>query len=72
MQPVKSPAVIIHLSCRTSNRGWDAGFSSSVSPRATSTLFEFITPAWMRNPNFPRQGAAQDRLLQFDQALSGG
>jgi deferrochelatase/peroxidase EfeB len=40
--------------------------------RTLSTQFEFITRAWMRNPNFPQPGAGADRLLTFDQALCGG
>jgi deferrochelatase/peroxidase EfeB len=31
--------------------------------RTTSTQFEFIFRAWLRNPDFPHQGAGADRLL---------
>lgn len=41
--------------------------------RTISTQFEFITRAWMRNPNFPHPGAGVDRLLAFDtRVLAGG
>ena len=40
--------------------------------RTISTQFEFIVRAWMRNANFPRPGAGQDRILAFDQAVCGG
>jgi deferrochelatase/peroxidase EfeB len=31
--------------------------------RSISTQFEFIFRAWLRNPDFPQQGAGLDRLL---------
>jgi deferrochelatase/peroxidase EfeB len=40
--------------------------------RTTSTQFEFIMRAWMRNVNFPQPGAGADRLLAFDQTVVAG
>lgn len=41
--------------------------------RTISTQFEFMTRAWLINPNFPRPGAGVDRLRAFDsQVLTGG
>lgn len=41
--------------------------------RSISTQFEFIFRAWMRNSNFPREGAGQDRLFAFeDSVIAGG
>lgn len=41
--------------------------------RTIATQFEFITRAWLTNPNFPRPGAGIDRLRAFDQhVLAGG
>jgi hypothetical protein len=31
--------------------------------RTTSTQFEFILRAWLRNPHFPTENAGTDRLL---------
>lgn len=40
--------------------------------RTISTQFEFIWRAWVKNENFPRQGAGRDRILAFDEPLCGG
>jgi Dyp-type peroxidase family len=41
--------------------------------RSTSTQFEFIMRAWMRNRDFPAAGAGVDALLAFDEkVLAGG
>ncbi len=40
--------------------------------RSISTQFEFIFRACMRNPNFPREGAGTDRLLDFDRTVVAG
>lgn len=40
--------------------------------RTLSTQYEFITRAWLRNPNFPEPGTGIDRLLHVDSALCGG
>jgi deferrochelatase/peroxidase EfeB len=40
--------------------------------RSISTQFEFITRAWMRNPNFPQPGTGNDRLLEFDPTVVAG
>lgn len=41
--------------------------------RTISTQFEFITRAWLTNPDFPHPGAGVDRLKAFDtQVLAGG
>jgi len=41
--------------------------------RSLSTQFEFITRAWLNNPNFPTPGAGIDALSTFVQpAVAGG
>jgi Dyp-type peroxidase family len=41
--------------------------------RTTSTQFEFILRAWIKNPDFPKPGSGVDPLLQeFEQVLLGG
>jgi Dyp-type peroxidase family len=43
--------------------GMQRGLAFIAFARTTSTQFEFIFRAWMRNPDFPQQGAGADRLL---------
>jgi deferrochelatase/peroxidase EfeB len=42
--------------------------------RTISTQFEFIVRGWMRNPDFPTQGAGVDQLFGklAEQVLGGG
>ena len=41
--------------------------------RTLTTQFEFITAAWMMNPNFPEPNTGVDALRQFEgQVLVGG
>lgn len=40
--------------------------------RTISTQFEFITRAWLNNPDFPRPGAGRDLLAQFDRTVLAG
>lgn len=56
-----------------SNQGLQRGLIFISFGRTLSTQFEFITRAWLINPNFPHQGAGVDRLREFDSAvLTGG
>lgn len=40
--------------------------------RSISTQFEFITRAWINNPDFPGPGAGIDRLRAFESVLWSG
>jgi hypothetical protein len=40
--------------------------------RSISTQFEFMEPAWRRNPEFPHQRAGVDLLVGFEHVLCGG
>lgn len=56
-----------------STDGFDRGLLFISFGRTLSTQFEFIFRAWMRNPNFPNEGAGPDRLFQFEnRVLAGG
>lgn len=55
-----------------SHEGLGRGLLFIAFARSISTQFEFITRAWMRNVNFPQEGAGADRLLQFDQTVTAG
>ena len=56
-----------------STAGYDRGLVFIAFGRTISTQFEFIFRAWMRNPNFPDNGAGVDRLFRFEkQTLAGG
>lgn len=56
-----------------STDGFDRGLLFISFGRTLSTQFEFIFRAWMRNPNFPTEGAGPDRLFKFEnQVLAGG
>lgn len=56
-----------------STDGFDRGLLFISFGRTLSTQFEFIFRAWMRNPNFPKEGAGPDRLFQFEnRVLAGG
>jgi deferrochelatase/peroxidase EfeB len=53
--------------------GLDRGLLFIAYGRTISTQFEFIFRAWMRNPNFPSNGAGVDALFGFEkQILCGG
>ena len=43
--------------------GMQRGLAFISFARSISTQFEFIFRAWLRNPDFPQQGAGLDRLL---------
>jgi deferrochelatase/peroxidase EfeB len=52
---------------------FDRGLVFVAFGRTISTQFEFVFRAWMRNPNFPREGAGADRLFSFEKAtITGG
>lgn len=52
--------------------GFDRGLLFISFARTLSTQFEFIFRAWMRNPNFPTQGAGADRLFKFENRVIAG
>jgi Dyp-type peroxidase family len=55
--------------------GMTRGLAFVSFARSTSTQFEFIVRAWLRNPDFPSPAAGDDRLLFHalqEQVLCGG
>jgi deferrochelatase/peroxidase EfeB len=55
-----------------STDGFDRGLLFISFGRTLSTQFEFIFRAWMRNANFPSEGAGPDRLFQFESGVLAG
>jgi Dyp-type peroxidase family len=58
----------------SSESGLRRGLAFIAFARTTSTQFEFIVRAWLRNPDFPDQGAGQDQLVAAlpESILCGG
>jgi deferrochelatase/peroxidase EfeB len=52
--------------------GLQCGLIFIAFARSLSAQFEFITRAWIANPDFPRPGAGTVPLRDYETALCGG